>query len=517
MKVVTSGEMREIDRRAIQEFGIPGVVLMENAALKVFEAAKGMLGEAAGKRVLVFAGKGNNGGDGFAAARHLANWGAEVEVLLFAPKKYLSGDALINFSIIINMGIPVHDVLTSEDLEMVKSRLAGASLIIDAILGTGIKGPVSGILRDAVLLINNSGIPVLSVDIPSGVNGDNGRVCGDAVRADITVTFGLPKRGHFLFPGAEHTGKLLVEDIGIPKRVIEQYEDITGELITRSRIAGLITKRKRDVHKGTFGRVFFLAGSAGYTGAAFLACQGALRSGSGLVTLGVPESINPVMEVKLTEVMTLPLPETDEGTLSRDAVPAVLEQVRASRALGVGPGLSTCKDVPEVVKTLVREADIPLVLDADALNSLADDPDILKSRKAPAVITPHPGEMARLLGTSTAEVQEDRIEVAREAAAKWGVIVVLKGANTIIGHPDGRFFINTTGNPGMATGGTGDVLTGIITSFLGQGMSPLDAALAGVYIHGLAGDRVSLEKGERGLTAGDIVETLPLVISEFEK
>lgn len=517
MKVVTSGEMREIDRRAIQEFGIPGVVLMENAALKVFEAAKDMLGEAAGKRVLVFAGKGNNGGDGFAAARHLANWGSEVEVVLFASKNSLSGDALINFSIIINMGLPVHEVLVSGDLEPVRNRLAGAHLIIDAILGTGIKGTVKGPVKEAVSLINDSGIPVLSVDIPSGISGDDGRVCGAAVRADTTVTFGLPKRGHFLYPGAGYTGKLIIGDIGIPKGVVESYEGITGELITRSRIAGLISKRKRDAHKGTFGRVFFLAGSAGYTGAAFLACQGALKSGSGLVTLGVPESINPVMEVKLTEAMTLPLPETDEGTLSRDAVPAIMEQVRASRALGVGPGLSTRKDVPEVVKTLVREADIPLVLDADALNSLADDPDILKSRKAPAVITPHPGEMARLLGTTTAEVQEDRIGAAREAAGKWGVIAVLKGANTVVGHPDGRFFINTTGNPGMATGGTGDVLTGIITSFLGQGMSPLDAALAGVYIHGLAGDRASLQKGERGLTAGDIVETLPLVISEFEK
>ena len=515
MKIVTPNEMKEIDRKSIHEIGIPGPVLMENAALKVFNVAMDMLGGVRAKRILIFAGKGNNGGDGLAAARHLKNHGAHVEIFLLGDKNSLSGDAKLNFSIIINMDIPVYEILSSEGVEHIKTTLHG-DLVIDALLGTGISGAVKPPISDAIKLINDSGIPILSVDIPSGINGENGTICETAVRANQTVTFALPKRGHFLYPGAEYTGKLIIEDIGIPEKVVES-ENIKGELVTYEHIQNLIKKRERDTHKGTYGKVFILAGSTGFTGAAYLVCQSALKSGSGLIVLGIPESLNPIMEVKLTEPMTLPLPEGPKGTLKREALPIIMEQSKDAKAIAAGPGLSTHKEIGEIIRTIIKNAETPIVLDADALNVLAEAPDILKSKKTPVIITPHPGEMARLLNTDTPTIQKNRITAAVETACRWKVMTVLKGANTIIAEPDGHFYINTTGNPGMATGGSGDVLTGIIVSFLGQGMAPLDAALAGVYIHGLAGYLAAKTTGEWGLTAGNIVESLAKVIVDFEE
>ncbi len=516
MKIVIPNEMKAIDRKSIQDIGIPGAVLMENAALKVFNAAVDMLGNARDKRVLVFAGKGNNGGDGFAAARHLKNAGADVEIFLIGDKNSLFGDAKLNFSIIINMDIPVYEVLSVEELEHLNTSLYG-DLIIDALLGTGISGAVKPPISDTIKLINTLGIPILSVDIPSGINGEDGTICETAVKADKTVTFALPKRGHFLYPGAEYTGELFIEDIGIPEKVIES-EDIKGKLVTYEYIQSLFKKRKKDTHKGTYGKVFILAGSTGFTGAAYMVCQSALRSGSGLIVLGIPESLNQTMEVKLTEPMTLPLPEGPKGILNREALPIIMEQLKDAEAIAIGPGLSTHKEIGEIVRTIIKDSEIPAVLDADALTVLAEDPDILKHKKSPIIITPHPGEMARLLNTDTSSIQKNRITAAVEAASRWKVTAVLKGANTVTADPDGHFYINTTGNPGMATGGSGDVLTGIIVSLLGQGMAFLDAALAGVFVHGLAGDLAAKTKGEWGLTPSDIMEeTLTKVIKDFEE
>lgn len=516
MKIVTPNEMKAIDRKSIQDIGIPGAVLMENAALKVFNAAVDMLGNARDKRVLVFAGKGHNGGDGFAAARHLKNAGADVEIFLIGDKNSLFGDAKLNFSIIINMDIPVYEVLSVEELEHLNTSLYG-DLIIDALLGTGISGAVKPPISDTIKLINTLGIPILSVDIPSGINGEDGTICETAVKADKTVTFALPKRGHFLYPGAEYTGELFIEDIGIPEKVIES-EDIKGKLVTYEYIQSLFKKRKKDTHKGTYGKVFILAGSTGFTGAAYMVCQSALRSGSGLIVLGIPESLNQTMEVKLTEPMTLPLPEGPKGILNREALPIIMEQLKDAEAIAIGPGLSTHKEIGEIVRAIIKDAEIPAVLDADALTVLAEDPDILKHKKSPIIITPHPGEMARLLNTDTSSIQKNRITAAVEAASRWKVTAVLKGANTVTADPDGHFYINTTGNPGMAAGGSGDVLTGIIVSLLGQGMASLDAALAGVFVHGLAGDLAAKTKGEWGLTPSDIMEeTLTKVIKDFEE
>lgn len=509
MKVVTSSQMREIDKKAGEEFSIPSLQLMENAGLRVYETIRSKLGSPDNKVFYIFAGKGNNGGDGFVVAKHLSLIRTLTKVFLLGKIEEIRGDARVNLDLALKRGVKVIEVKNIEDIDLSPPP----DLIIDALLGTGIKGEVTGLMREVIELINRQGKPVISIDLPSGLDADTGRVKGSCIKATWTVTMGLPKVGLLIYPGLEYVGDLIVADIGFPPSLIEK-ENIEINLTSSKEVKELLPQRYPDSHKGDYGRVLVLAGSVGFSGAAYLCSQGALRIGAGLVTLGVPESLNEVMEVKLTEVMTKPLPETKEKTLSLRGENVILDLVKRFDVLALGPGLSTNQETKELVRRLITKVSIPLVIDADGLNALAESVGVINKVKAPLILTPHPGELARLLKVTIEEVQSKRIEMAKRAAERLGVILVLKGARTIIACPSGEVFINPTGNAGMASGGTGDVLTGMIAGLLGQGLKPLQASLAGVYLHGLAADLRVKRVGELSLIATDLLDALPEAVRE---
>lgn len=507
MKVVTAEEMREIDRQAIEVIGIPGVVLMENAGRAVAEAIKKLLEGVGCPRVCIFAGKGNNGGDGFVVARHLANSGIRVKVFLLGDIGQVQGDARTCMDILRSMGIEVEE-LHADGLPTARVAMSMSDLVVDAIFGTGFKGEMEGYISHVTSTINESGRLVVAIDVPSGLDSSTGRVSAGCIKATHTVTFCLPKVGLLLYPGAAHVGELVVADIGLPRALLEN-EGSKLNLATADTVRRWIPVRDADSHKGTYGRALVVAGSPNMAGAAALASTAALKAGAGLVTLGVPQNLHSIMNSKLTEVMTRGLPETESGSISLQAQPLLDGICRGSAALAIGPGLSTHSETTQLVRNMVMTTSIPTVVDADGINAIAQDPGTLKAAKAPIVLTPHPGEMARLAGLTTQEVNDDRLDVALRAAAQWGKICVLKGARTIIADPQGTAYINATGNPGMATAGSGDVLTGIIVGFLAQGMGPLEAAVLGVYVHGLAGDMASAKVGQIGVTATDILDSVP--------
>ncbi|MPM43687.1 Bifunctional NAD(P)H-hydrate repair enzyme Nnr [bioreactor metagenome] len=510
MKAATAAEMRKIDQTAIKTFGIPGTVLMENAGVEAARQIEAALGAVDGKMICIFAGKGNNGGDGFVAARHLYNQGAKIKVFLLGLKSALTGDAKVNLDIIIRMGISVIEISGSRDWEKAKIAVTFADCLVDALLGTGFIGEVTGEMAQAVDIINKSGKLTFAIDIPTGVDADTGQIRGAAVSAHYTVTFGLPKSGLLIYPGAQHVGKLTVADIGIPFKLLVD-DSIKQNIVTAGSIKAILGTRAPDAHKGTTGNAVVIAGSQGMTGAAALTAMAVLRTGAGLVTLGIAESLNYIMEVKLTEVITRPLPESAGGTIGRKALPYIEDMASKSKVLAIGPGLGRNDETMAVVRETIKNAECPLVIDADALNALVGHTDLLNQAKALPVVTPHPGEMARLMGLTVKDVSKDRVGIARRAAGLWGAIVVLKGARTIVAYPDGEVYINTTGNPGMATGGTGDVLTGVIAGLIAQGLTTHAAAVAGVHIHGLAGD-IAAASGTIGLIAGDVVAAMPAAI-----
>lgn len=510
MKLVTAAEMRELDRQAIEEYGIPGAVLMENAGRATVGEMLHAWGGVTGKRYAVFCGKGNNGGDGLVIARHLHNRGAKVAVWIFSED--MKGDAGVNLGIARKMGLDVRTV--SQGLSSETASVRHADCVVDAIFGTGLTSELAGLYADVAGMINANAARVLSVDMPSGVDSDKGRIMGTAVRADMTVTFGLPKRGLYLYPGAQMAGDIKVADISIPARAVDAAK-VKARLLTPDMVRGLVPPRGPESHKGTFGHLFILAGSVGKTGAAVLAARAALRSGVGLVTVGVPESLNDIFEEKLTEAMTLPLPETAERTLAPEGLDKIIAALDGKTALALGPGISTNGGTLALVTELIPRVKLPMLIDADGLNILAMEDGPLRELTVPVVLTPHPGEMGRLLGVLAREVQADRPAAAVDLAREYGVTVVLKGARTLIGLPGGEFYINPTGNPGMATAGTGDVLTGVIGSFMAQGLEAADAAAVGVYLHGLAGDMAAAERGQAGLIAGDIVDALQGSISKI--
>jgi NAD(P)H-hydrate epimerase len=526
LKVATAEEIRSIDQIAIQEYGIPGIVLMENAGAGMVRAMIERYEDLTGKNVVVVCGKGNNGGDGFVVARHLANQGVYPKVVLLAERSKIQGDARINLDIVDRMKIPLLEAPNAESFSKVKEVISKADLIVDAILGTGLKAAVDGFYKDVIEFINNRrkiledpeiGAKVVAVDIPSGLSSDTGVVPGSCIQADMTVTFGLPKRSLVLYPAAAFAGKLVVVPIGIPveaiKKVGIQVNLIEKQDALMAGFGGRLFLRQPDTHKGTYGHVLVIAGSRGKTGAALMTSRSALRVGAGLVTLAVPESLNDFLEVASFEVMTIPMPETSEGTFSNKATSVLLEAAKGKTVIALGPGLSIHPDTVELVHDLVRNTPCPLIIDADGINALAQRPDILRQAQVPIVLTPHPGEMSRFL--SVKNVQSQRIEIAQEVAKKYGVYVVLKGARTVISYPDGETAINVTGNPGMATGGTGDVLTGILAGLVAQGLSIPDALVVGVYLHGLAGDLAAEDKGEAGLIAGDLIEKIPYAIKNM--
>lgn len=532
MKIVTSEEMRDIDRRTVEEYGVSGTVLMENAGRSVVDKIKELYGR---KRVVVICGSGNNGGDGMVVARDLHNEGWDVKVFLASSPEALKGDALLQYGAASRFGVPLRGI--DELLGTPAFAFRSHTLIVDAIFGTGLSKPITGRLSEVITCINRSGMPVVSVDIPSGVSSDNGQVMGCAVKADVTVTFGLPKRGHILYPGAELTGRLFVEDIGFPRELLEKGL-FGAELIEKEEAAAMIPRRRNYSNKGDYGHVLIVAGSTGKTGAALMAAKACLRSGAGLVTLGFPESLADIFQSRVTEEMTLALPDTGHGALSGKAYRKILDFAddRAD-VIAVGPGIGVTEDTSRLVKSLIRNSARPLVIDADGINSIRGDKGLLKNAKSQVILTPHPGEMARLLGGSKryvgrvggsssgkshsavaiADIEKDRIGTASSFARETGTVLVLKGVPTVITSPDGISYINSTGNPGMATAGTGDVLTGVVSGLLGRNRDPLQACILGVYLHGLAGDLVSAEKGQHSMIATDIIEKLPAAFLSLKK
>ncbi len=512
MRLLTAAQMRQLDQQAIEETGIPSLVLMENAGRTTYQI---LLQEFPhlDDPIVVLAGRGNNGGDGFVVARYLANAGRKVIVLLLAERDQVHGDAKTNLMILDQLGVPVREITSEEELREQVPLLESAGLLIDALLGTGLASEVRGLFRSAISLMNQMAAPVLAIDIPSGLSADTGQPQGIAVLADVTVTYGWPKLGQILPPGRDLVGRLWQVDISIPPSLatISQINLADPHVLRAA-----LPYRRRDSHKGNFGHLLVIAGSVGKTGAATLAGEGALRMGAGLVTVGVPASLNPILEVKLTEAMTLPLAEA-EGVpaLGRRALEEIAAALPGKTALAIGPGLGTHHETLQLVRELVRRSTLPLVVDADGLNALAHDVESLMVSQAPLVITPHPGEMSRLLKCSTKEIQENRLHIALEVADKLGTIVVLKGSQTIIADPNGRAIINTTGNPALAQGGSGDVLTGMIGGLLAQKVDPFEAACLGVYLHGLTADVLAASQGTCGVFAGELLLELPAVIHAF--
>lgn len=521
MKVVTAREMRDIDSKTIEEYGIPGPVLMERAGVSVAGKIRSLFDRC---KVVVIAGGGNNGGDGIVAARDLFNHGWNVSVLIFSKEEKLSPDNFSQYSTAKSLGIPVEfrTRLSSKDLH--------GAIVIDALFGTGLSKPVTSLFAEAISLLNKSGAKVVAVDIPSGISSDSAQVMGEAVRADYTVTFGLPKIGHLLHPGAEFTGELFVEDIGFPTEIISG-DILKVDAVERMDAASLVPERPAHSYKGDYGHILVVAGSRGKTGAPSMAAKACLRTGAGMVTLGVPESLTDVFMTRVLEEMVLPLADAGGGIFSEEAFDAIVGFLAArADVLAIGPGMTAEPDVIKLLERLVTAVTVPMVIDADAINALSGRKDILRNAKAPIVLTPHIGEMARLLRTDRkvaasappekqllSRISGDRLSTALSFAKETGTCVVLKGAPTIVADAEGRCFINTTGNAGMATAGSGDVLTGIIAAFLGQGLSSAAAAVLGTYMHGLAGDRASSLKGMHSMTAGDIIDNIPAAFAALRE
>ncbi len=504
MYVVTSAEMAELDRRAEEEFGVPTALLMENAGRRVVDVVP-VLVPAGGRRCVVLAGKGSNGGDGLVAARHLTARGWKVEVLLLSREDEVKGEARRNLLLAREAGVEVSPV-NSIALAGARERLAGADVIVDAIFGTGFKGSPMGLAAQMIEAANAAPAPVVAVDVPSGVDADSGGVRGAAIVAAATVTMGWPKVGLLLYPGAARAGRLYVADIGYPPGLLERFRPTT-HAVTPEMVRQTLPPRPPDGHKGTFGRVLICAGSVGFSGAPSLCALGALRAGAGLVTVGVSEAIYPIVAAREVEAMPHPLPDEDGG-VGAAAWERLAELSADADVIAAGPGLGRRPGTAALIRRMLTESRLPLVLDADALNLLAGT-DGAGAGSAPKILTPHPGEMARLLKTPISSVQEDRLRTAREAARTFNAVVVLKGARTVVAAPQGEAFIIPTGNPGMATGGMGDVLTGVIAALVAQRLPLLAAAWAGAYLHGLAGDLVSERMGTAGLLAREVADAVP--------
>jgi len=515
MKLVTSSQMRNIDKKTIEGLGIPGLELMEKAGRGTALMAKETLGDPANKVVIIFCGRGNNGGDGFVVGRYLSQWGAQVEFFLTVKRNEVKGDAKTNLEKAVGLDLPIVEISKKEEIP---SRIK-ADLIVDALFGTGFTGEIKGYIKDIIEIINSSGIPVLSVDIPSGLHADTGEFTGPCVKANRTVTMALPKIGHFFFPGKERSGKVSVVDIGVPQNVVEE-ENINLNLTTQEEVREMIPERPGDAYKGNSGRVVLIAGSTGMTGAASLASLSSLRTGAGMAILGLPKTLHPILEMKLTEVMTKPLPDVrKKGALALRGLGEIRELLKWGDCCAIGPGLGQHFETIELVRRLVSKLKMPAVIDADGLNALAKDVSIVRECKAPLILTPHIGELSRLNRVPISEIEKHRIKYASDFAKEYSCVLVFKGAPTIISEPDGQTYVNPTGNAGMATAGSGDVLTGIIVGLLAQILMlnkdedikkiMLNSACAGVFLHGLTGDLAKEKKGKMGMIAGDMMEKIP--------
>ena len=513
MRVLNAAQMKEADRRTIDEIGIPSLVLMENAGRQAVAAMEAVYTDLSERQVAILCGRGNNGGDGFVVARTLLQRGVDVSVFLFGRVADVRGDARTNLEILGRIGVSVVEVADSQAWELHFSEVSNCTLIVDAIFGTGLNAPVTGYIESVVADVNASGIPVVAIDLPSGLSADSPDPIGPAIEAGLTVTLGAPKLPLVLPPGETHAGDIVIADIGIPTEIFESLDGPRVELLTRASMRELIAPRTPDSHKGDYGRVLIVAGSLGKTGAAHLAAVGALRSGAGLVTVATSAACQAIVAAMGPEYMTEALRDTEAG-LHADGVDRVLELARD--VVAIGPGLGQAAATREFIIQLVDRATIPLVIDADGLNAFAEEPDRLAGREGrEVIITPHPGEMGRLVGMSIEEVQSSRLEIARNFALAHHVYVVLKGHRTLIATPDDKIFINPTGNPGMATGGTGDVLTGMIAAWLAQLLDAEAACRLAVYLHGMAGDLAEADEGEVAMTSADVAGHLGDAIMEL--
>ena len=512
--------MRALDRRATAELGIAGSTLMENAGRGAAAEIQSFL--VARKRplrglaIVVVCGKGNNGGDGFVVARRLAGGGARVRVFLIGRALDVRGDAASKLARLAAARLRPVEVTDSEGIGGLKAALAApGALVVDALLGTGASGAPAGLVADAIARINESGLPVVALDLPSGVCADTGQAPGAVVGAALTTTFEGLKRGLLLPPGRDLAGEVRVVPIGLPAEETRRAASVF--VLEPADIARHLPPRRRESHKGDFGHLLIVAGSVGKTGAAALAGRAAMRAGAGLVTIAAPRSQQPIVATLVAECMTEPLPETAAQTVGLAAKERLATLAAARGAVALGPGLGLDAETQALVRDLVRGVPAPMVIDADALTALAGHLESLARAAGPRCLTPHPGEMARMLGLSVGAVQADRIETARRFAGTHGAHVVLKGALSVISAPAGPTFLNPTGNPGMASGGTGDVLTGMVGALLARGQEPLGALCAATYLHGLAGDLAAREKGEEGLIAGDVVEAIPAAIRAVQR
>lgn len=511
MKAVTASQMRDLDKKAIEDYRIPGLILMENAGHEMFETMFHVFeDELYESEVLICCGKGNNGGDGFVVARHLYNSGIDVEVMLTSPQEEFTGDALVNLKALEKISVPVNnaDGLDKDDLI---EYISNFDVVVDALLGTGVKGSPRGIYKEIIQVVNDLDCFVFSVDIPSGLDPDTGLLPGPAMIADVTVTMGLPKIGMVLYPGRDYVGELYIADISMPPELLFS-QDLRTDIIDQTCLPVLY--RYPDSHKGDYGKVLIIGTSPGLTGAGYMASTAALNAGSGLITLAVPRSLNSILETKLTEVMTLPVKDAD-SCFGPEALDTIIEFAEKTDAIALGPGLGKHPQTKKFVEVFLERCNKPLVIDADGLNLIADNPGLIKKYPAPLILTPHYGEFARLTGKSIEEIKSDKIKHAVEFAEQFGVTLVLKGAETIIVDETGEVFINVTGNPGMATGGMGDVLTGLIVSFLGQGLDKITAPVAASFVMGITGDDLILEHGLSGINPGLILNNLHFTITEY--
>ncbi len=513
MRILNAQQMREADRRSIEDIGIASLVLMENAGRQVVAAVESLYPDLADRSIAIVCGKGNNGGDGFVAARTLQQRGFDVSVFVIGRVNEIKGDARINLEILGRIGQPVVEVADETAWELHGAEIAGHDLIIDAMFGIGLSAPLTGFYETVVADINEAGVPVVAIDIPSGMSADTCDLIGDCVEAAVTVTLGAPKLPLVLPPAEMKSGEVVIADIGIPAELIDQLEGPRIELLTRDRMRALLQPRAPDAHKGDFGRVLVVAGSAGKAGAAVLCGQGAMRAGAGLVTVASPQSCQPTVAAHAVEYMTEGLEETAEGTVQHSSIDAVLG-IDAD-VIVAGPGLGRGEGVEQFVRALLDKHEGPLVLDADALNAFESEPAALVGREGrDLIITPHPGEMARLVGCTVEDLQTDRIGIATDFARRHKLYVVLKGYRTLVVTPDEKVFVNPTGSPGMATGGTGDVLAGMLAGFLAQLLDAEAACTLAVYVHGSAGELADADSGEVSMTAGVLVDHIGDAILE---
>ena len=505
--IATAAQMREIDRWTIEEFGIPGIVLMENAGKAVADIIQDLSDDSARPKVVIVAGKGNNGGDGFVVARHLWNWGFDVQVILLTQWDTLRGDAQINAVAAKRMEIPIIEVPDLATLNFLNAALSDADIIVDAIFGTGLATQVIGFYKSAIEAINDSDALIVSIDVPSGLQADANFSDGTAVVADVTVTLGLLKPALVLYPSSKFAGQVITVDISIPCSAVDKLK-LPGSILFPGDLQPVFHPREPDSHKGSFGHLLIIAGSPGKTGAAVLAAQAALKAGAGLVSVAIPNSLNPILENKLTEAMSIPLPSNDGYHFDLSSLAAIKDNLSGKTAVLIGPGIGTKPETAKMLQKLLPELNVPVILDADALNILSDT-DSWPSITTPMILTPHPGEMSRLLKSSAEEVLRNQLTLIPQFAREHSVYIVFKTARSIIANPQGEWIVNITGNPGLASGGTGDVLAGMISGYITQKFNLLSAICTGVLLHGLSADEALYHMNETQICASNILEYLP--------